>query len=133
MSLFSFLKSPEHIGDAVKAVIKTGDAIVWTDEEKSEFQKDVARMHLEHVKATHGENSETSVARRWVALIITVPFVFLTVGSALIHLAGSILDSDTIIEAGKHWNTSASDNYALLVGAVVVFYFGDHIAKRLKN
>ena len=42
------------MGKMLDAVIKSGDALVYTDEEKAEMQKKMAEIHLDHIKATAG-------------------------------------------------------------------------------
>ena len=104
--MFSFLKAPEHIGKALSAVINTGDALVYTEEEQAEMRVRIADIHLKHIEATAGENNETSVARRWFAMVITVPFVFLTLGSAIFDAVG-------MKEVGDHWQELAMDDYSI--------------------
>lgn len=126
MGIFSFLKAPETMGKMLDAVINTGDALVYTAEEKAEMQKKMAEIHLDHIKATAGENNHTSVARRWVSVLIIVPFVFLTLGSAL-------LDAFKMSDVADHWQELAMEDYSNLVMMVCVFYFGPHLAKALKK
>jgi hypothetical protein len=126
MKIFNFLKAPEHIGTALNAVIKTGDALVYTDEEKAEMRKAMTKIHLDHIALTNKENTATSIARRWLAMVIAVPFVFLTLGSALLEFAG--FDA-----AAAHWEALAMTNYSNLVMMVAVFYFGNHMVKSLKK
>ena len=126
MGIFSFLKAPETIDKMLSAVISTGDALVYTDEEKAEMKKEMAKIHLDHIKATAGENNHTSVARRWLSVLIIVPFVLLTLGSA-------ILDAFGMPEIANHWQELAMEDYSNLIMMVCVFYFGPHLAKALKK
>ena len=126
MGILSFLKAPEHIGTALSAVVKTGDALVYTDEEKAEMRKAMTKIHLDHIALTNKENTATSIARRWLAMVITAPFVFLTLGSALLELAGK-----TDIDA--HWQGLAMEDYSSLVMMVAIFYFGNHMVKSFKK
>ena len=126
MGIFSFLKAPETMGKMLDAVINTGDALVYTDEEKAEMQKKMALIHLDHIKATAGENNQTSIARRWLATIITLPFVFLTIGSAIFEACG-------MSEVAEHWQALAMDDYSMLVMMSSSFYFGSHLVKSLKK
>jgi hypothetical protein len=90
------------------------------------MKKKMAEIHLDHIKATACENNHTSVARRWVSVLIIVPFVFLTIGSAL-------LDAFNLKEVADHWQELAMTDYSNLVMMVCVFYFGPHLAKALKK
>lgn len=126
MGIFSFLKAPETMGKMLDAVISSGDALVYTAEEKAEMQKKMAEIHLDHIKATAGENNQTSIARRWLATIITLPFVFLTIGSAIFEACG-------MGEVAEHWQELAMDDYSMLVMMTAAFYFGNHALKSLKK
>lgn len=126
MSIFSFLKAPATIDKALSAVIKTGDVLVYTAEEKAEMRKKMAEIHLEHIKATAGENNHTSIARRWFATVITLPFVFLTLGSAIFEALG-------YSGRAEHWQDLAMADYSNLVMMVAVFYLGPHIIKATKG
>jgi len=126
MGMFSFLKAPETIDKALSAVINAGDALVYTAEEKADMKRRMAEIHLDHIKATAGENNHTSIARRWFATVVTVPFVFLTVGSAIFEAFGKN-------EIANHWQELAMADYSNLVMMVGVFYLGTHAAKAFKN
>jgi len=133
MGMLSFLKAPEHIGTALNAVIKTGDALVYTQEEQAEMRMKMANIHLDHIKATAGENNETSVARRWLATIITVPFILLTLGSAIFFAIGEFATSEAAISVATVWSKLAMEQYYKLVMLSAGFYFGSHIVKGLKG
>jgi len=126
MGILSFLKAPKTIDKMLGAVISAGDALVYTAEEEAEMRKKMAEIHLEHIKLTAGENTETSVARRWLATIITVPFVILTVGSAIFDAVGM----ETVAD---HWQELAMKDYSTLVMMACAFYFGSHLVKSAKK
>ena len=133
MGMLSFLKAPEHIGTALNAVIKTGDALVYTQEEQAEMRMKMANIHLDHIKATAGENNETSVARRWLATIITFPFVVLTLGAAVFYAIGELASLESAIRVAEAWTDLAMTQYYKLVMLAATFYFGSHIIKGLKG
>lgn len=126
MSIFGFLKAPQTIDKALGAVISAGDALVYTEEEKAEMKRRMADIHLKHIEATAGENNHTSIARRWFATVVTVPFIFLTVGSAIFEAFGKN-------EIANHWQELAMTDYSNLVMMVGVFYLGTHAAKAFKS
>lgn len=126
MSLLSIFKAPETIDKALGAVISAGDALVYTDEEKAEMRLKIADIHLKHIQATAGENNHTSIARRWFAMAVTAPFIFLTLGSAIFEAFGKT-------EIANHWQELAMSDYSNLVLMVGVFYLGTHAAKALKK
>ncbi len=126
MSLLSIFKAPETIDKALGAVISAGDALVYTEEEKAEMRIKIADIHLKHIQATAGENNHTSIARRWFAMVVTAPFIFLTLGSAIFEAFGKT-------EIAEHWQALAMTDYSNLVLMVGVFYLGTHAAKAFKS
>lgn len=126
MGILSFLKAPKTIDKMLGAVINAGDVLVYTPEEKAEMKKQMAQIHLKHIELTAGENNETSVARRWLATLITVPFLILTVGSAIFHAVG-------MTDVAEHWQALAMEDYSTLVMMTAAFYFGNHALKSLKG
>jgi len=126
MGILSFLKAPKTIDKMLSAVINAGDAIVYTPEEEAEMRKKMAEIHLEHIKLTANENTETSVARRWLATLITVPFIFLSLGSAIFDAVG-------MTEVADHWQELAMEDYSMLVMMACGFYFGSHIVGKIKG
>jgi hypothetical protein len=126
MSLLSIFKAPETIDKALGAVISAGDALVYTEEEKAEMRIKIADIHLKHIQATAGENNHTSIARRWFAMAVTAPFIFLTLGSAIFEAFGKT-------DIANHWQELAMSDYSNLVLMVGVFYLGAHAAKAFKS
>jgi hypothetical protein len=123
MGLMSFFKSADVLGKVTDAVVKGGDALILTDEERIQYNQKAAELHLELTKQIGKESSPTAVSRRIVAMTVLVPFVLLKVGSALIYWWGDI-------QTSIHWEEVASDfEYPSL--AVVAFYFGTHLAGKL--
>lgn len=126
MGLLSFLKAPEAMDKAMDVVMKGGDAIIYTEEEKAEMRKKMAEIQLKHIELTNQENTATSIARRWLSMVITVPFVILTLGSAVLELVG-------MESVGDHWQELAMEDYSTLVMMVAMFYFGNHMVKSFKK
>lgn len=145
MGLLSFLKAPEMMGKAMDAVIKGGDALVYTEEEKAEMRMKMAEIQMKHIELTNQENTATSIARRWLAMVIAVPFVFLTVGSAIFYAFGAFLGERVLGDKGQstydhwaiavseHWQELAMEDFATLTMMVAVFYFGNHMVKSLRK
>lgn len=123
MSILSLL-SPKTATKALDALVKTGDALVLTEEEKAGFRQKQMELHLEIQKQIAQESAPTAISRRVVGLMVLVPFAFLSVGGAII--------SGFNAEAGKHW-LEVSTTFEWPSLAVVAFYFGSHIAKNVTS
>ena len=86
MFKFKFLKSlfagPENAGKVLDSLIATGDALVYTSEEKAQAAQQYDEWFLKYQEATLPQNR----ARRLVAVIITGLFAYLTVMTSLVWL-----------------------------------------------
>ena len=86
MFKFKFLKSlfvgPENTGKVLDSLIATGDALVYTSEEKAQAAQKYDEWYLKYQEATLPQNR----ARRLVAVIITGLFAYLTVMTSLVWL-----------------------------------------------
>lgn len=73
-SLFDWVSGAGKVQEkAVDAVIKTGDALFFTDEEKSVANQKILDWRLDYAKAT----SSQSVARRFLAVTLSLTYVFI--------------------------------------------------------
>ncbi len=129
----NLISAPKTIDKALDAVVKGGDALIFTEEEKAEFHQKGSELYLKHIELTNKENSPTSLARRQISLLITIPFVFLTLGSGVFHAVGGYFEKPVLTEVAVHWQKLAMDDYSTLVMMVAVFYFGTHVVKGLKK
>lgn len=112
--LFGETSAAKKITDAA---IATGDALVYTDEEKAEFQKRVMDLHLEMLKVTATESTAQSITRR----LICVPVVYLWL---LLIVIG------VIAELFGHQPTTigqAIETMSLPALASIGFYVGRHM------
>lgn len=78
--------TPDTISEGVRAVINTGDALVYTDEEKAEFGQKVRDWMLAWQQATSGQN----VARRLIALSVTAVWLLEAVVTAVLSVWAAI-------------------------------------------
>jgi hypothetical protein len=117
MGIFNILSS-KNADKALDAIVKGGDALVLTSEEKLQYQQEAMRLHLKVVETIANESSPTAISRRVVALFVLFPFTFLSIGGAVLDI--------------PRW-TEAASPFEMPSLAVVAFYFGGHIAKSLKK
>lgn len=86
MGLFSWLTgSTETAEKTVDAVISTGDKLWYTDEEKAENRNKINEWYLRYLEATQPQN----LARRVIALIVTLLWAFLIVAGVLVDSFGA--------------------------------------------
>jgi len=133
----NLISAPKTVDKALDAIVKGGDALIFTEEEKAEYNQKSSELYLKHVELTNKESSPTSIARRNIALIITIPFVFLTIGSAIWMAVATFIEENdlqkSVNDLATHWQNLAMEDYSTLVMMVAVFYFGTHVVKGLKK
>ncbi len=113
MSIWSKLfSSSDTVRKTIDAVISTGDALFFTDEEKSVANQKKLDWILKYHEASKGSN----IARRLLAVMLTGVFLFLVIVVAGLYVIG--------------WQTEAEKVYTLVkdtlvtpVGLVMAFYF----------
>lgn len=119
MSFFSRLFSaPETVSKTVDAAIKTGDALFFTDEEKSKADQKKLDWLLEFHKASSGSN----VARRLLSLMFSTVFLFMVLVTMYLVLLGQT-------ESAREVLMLISDTLVWPVGVIIVFYFGSGMVR----
>lgn len=131
MSLFKAGKAIDTVTDAV---VKGADALILTEEERLNYNLKAAELHLRLTEQVGKESTPTSISRRIVAMSVLLPFGLLKIGSAILYLIASVGNeiNGALINVSLHWNTTSGD-FNNAVAAVVIFYFGGHIASKIKN
>jgi hypothetical protein len=113
MSIWGKLFGAEKVVDAG---IKAGDALFFTAEEKSEW-------HLRLLKAYE----PFKIAQRWLAILLTTPFVTLhTLAGAQLIIMGWLPSElqKSVHEASLALIEHNNDTLGLPVAIVLGFYFG---------
>lgn len=104
--------APEVITKSVDAVINAGDALVFTEEERSKANMERLNWILQFHEASKGSN----VARRLIAVMFT--FVFLALTAATAVLAGFGLGD----QAAAVFKV-VTDALVVPMGLIISFYF----------
>ena len=109
-----FMAGGKNVTKAIGMLENVGDAIVFTDEEKSE-----AWLKSQAIIAT--QNSPTSLSRRYIAWAIIAMVMVLVSISVIWGLTGEVERLKSMINiAEKFWIGEA-------FVSVIVFYFGPHM------
>lgn len=128
MSFWSRLwDTPDVISKGVDAVIKTGDALVYTEEEKAEFGQRVRDWLLKWQQATSGQN----LARRLIAVSVTFVWLLEAIVTAVLCVWAAL--KPEILPAAS----AMAEQFArlsVIEGLILTFYFapnkiGEAVAK----
>lgn len=126
MSFWDWFKTgPKAAEKILDGTIKGIDALVLTNEEKEQYAQKAATAWLEAQKVLHDESSVRSVTRRFIALLVMVPYVLLIL-AAVSFVPWYPEYSQTLMAV-------ADGKFGLLALAVVTFYFGPYMIGRAMN
>lgn len=105
--------APDAVSKGMDAVINTGDALVFTEEEKSNASMQIMALRIKAAEATHGSR----LARRLLAMMIVGVFLFWFSVSAVLVVLGAYLCSP---DTEYCWPMVASDSIAEMLTSAAV-------------
>ncbi len=112
---------PDVIKSASDAIIKAGDALVFTDEEKSVADQKKLDWYLDYIKATNPQN----VSRRAISIIITLLW-------ALLILVGVAAQGFGQSDFAKYVFDTLGKNVGGPFLVIIGFYFAAHAIRANK-
>lgn len=133
MGLFNWITSGgKQVEKITDAIINTGDALVYTEEEKAEDRaedmKERRAIWREFMKNTREESSIRSVTRRVIAVAVMghwLLFLDIAVGSYL----WEFYSSDNPNYGAANAIFDLADSMLWIVGGIGAFYFGAHLIR----
>jgi len=131
--MFGFIKSlfsssPDKIIDSVNGIGGWIDGQQFTEQEKSQASMKVLEYKLKWINATQGMN----LARRYLALMFCLTFLFTFIAGVLSVIAGfwfNINVSELILNITKLVSIYKLD---YITGSIIIFYFGKGILENRK-
>lgn len=110
--------SSKSLGKIIEAGIAGADKLVFTQEERADYDRKLQEMHLEFVRLSANESSVRSVTRR----LICLPIVYCWLGLIMLNVYADALGrSMPAVAAG----VEQLQPVAMLA---ITFYLGRHIA-----
>ena len=100
---------------STSGIVKGIDALIFTDEEKSEAGQKVTDSHIELMKVLTDENTARAITRRLLAVGFCGIYL-------LEHVVSAVLWKYDVKWAEHIFNSASNLNNVIL--AIVVFYFG---------
>lgn len=120
----SIFSSPENGSEIIRGAKEGLDALVFTDQEKSEMGVDAFKLYLEWLKATQGHN----VSRRFIAIVVVMLWAFLVLIQVFFKAIEVLFDLMDGMSAFVF--TVMTDQVAVPFGVVVGFYFATQLLQR---
>jgi len=120
-----FTSGPKAAEKVLDAGIKGLDALVFTDEERAELNKQLGVQWIELQKVLGAESSIRSVTRRVIAFAVVFSFIGLVLGAAAVYPLSP--------EYAAFLLGVAEGKFGWLVVAVGGFYFGPYMLGRMNG
>lgn len=111
--------TPDTISKGVDAVIQSGDALVYTDEEKAEFGQRVRDWLLKWQQATSGQN----IARRLIALMVTGVWLLESVAALALTIWSAFSPESEAVSGAAAACWDAARSMGLPASVILTFYF----------
>jgi hypothetical protein len=132
--MFDFLKNVfvggnKNADKLVDGAVRGLDALVFTEEEKSEMSKETFKLYLDYLKATQPQN----LARRYLAFIIAGIWAVLVLILAGLGVAAGVAESVPLTAASSAVNSVMGDYVFLPFSGVTAFYFVTHALRAGKK
>ena len=115
MGILNKLK-PQKIVDTIFSGIDKG---ILSKEEIVDYSVKAAEANLEFIKATQTESTPRARTRRIIAIMVLAQY-FLAFNAGLVGIITKLYNGEEIISL-------ATEAFAKLAIAVVIFYFGNHL------
>ena len=113
--------SPKALAKLVSAGVSAGDALVYTKEEKARYSQEMAKLSIDYLKASSGQN----IVRRMLALGIGAIWSFCFLTHIGLLLASVFVHGDKALQlktAAAMLQESLTDLSGLVL-AILAFYF----------
>lgn len=117
--LFGDSKSAEK---TIDAVINTGDKLVFTEEERADFNAETRKWYLEYLKATQ----PAALARRLIALVVVGVWAVLIISALIAKSFGGVAMANFTLSLLKE---IVLEPFNIILG----FYFLNQIIRDFKK
>lgn len=128
--MLGIIKSIFATGDTsskvVDGVMKAGDALVFTDEEKSQASQTRMEWYLNYLQATLPNN----LSRRFLAFMVAGVWVVLVIAAAVLAIFSALMDSSAAGIAAKSIADILGDYVMIPFGGIMAFYFATHLIRK---
>jgi len=125
--LFSKLAGKSDLLDRAAAGI---DALVLTDEERVKYNLERQKLYLELEKEVNKQCLPRALTRRYIALMVTIPYIVIVVIKCLVEFASAF----GIISAVDLSSVNVTlEALTMPFTSIIIFYYGTHVLSALKK
>ena len=122
----SIFASGDTSSKVVDGVLKAGDALVFTDEEKSQASQTRMEWYLKYLQATLPNN----LSRRFLAFMVAGVWVVLVITAAVLAILSALMDSAAAGIAAKSIADILGGYVMIPFGGIMAFYFATHLIRK---
>lgn len=126
MGILGFLTgNAKSVEKVIDAGISGIDKLIFTDEEKADYNQKLQSMHLEFVRISASESTAQSISRRLICLPVVYVWLILVLTSTIAAVFNIQIDAESLSN-----NINTMSTPAL---AAIGFYVGRHMIGGLKS
>ncbi len=106
------------------------DALILTDEERVKYNLKRQELYLQIEEEVNKQCLPRALTRRYIALIITIPYIFIVTIKCLIEFASGF----GIINAVDLSSVNVTlEALTMPFTSIIIFYYGTHVLSAVKN
>ena len=124
---FSKLAGKSDLLDKAAAGI---DALVLTKEERVQYNLKKQELYLELEKEVNKQCLPRALTRRYIALMVTIPYIAIVVIKCLIEFASAFGIINTVDLSSVNATLEA---LTMPFTSIIIFYYGTHVLSAVKK
>tara|TARA_R110002020_G_scaffold444120_2_gene655474 strand:- start:1729 stop:2115 length:387 start_codon:yes stop_codon:yes gene_type:complete len=111
--------------------VATGiDALILTDEERVKYNQKKQELYLELEKEVNKQCLPRALTRRYIALMVTIPYIVIVVIKCLVEFASAF----GIINAADLSSVNVTlEALTIPFTSIIIFYYGTHVLSAIKK
>jgi hypothetical protein len=128
--MFGWFSKLAGKSDLLDKVATGVDALILTDEERVKYNLKKQELYLELEKEVNKQCLPRALTRRYIALIITIPYITIVIIKCLIEFASAF----GIINAVDLNSVNITlEALTMPFTSIIIFYYGTHVLSAIKK
>ena len=127
LGLFSKLAGKSDLLDKAASGI---DALILTDEERVKYNIKKQELYLELEKEVNKQCLPRALTRRYIALMVTIPYILIVVIKCFVEFASAFGIIDTVDLSSVNVTLEA---LTMPFTSIIIFYYGTHVLSAIRK
>tara|TARA_R110002020_G_scaffold13283_6_gene48129 strand:- start:7792 stop:8178 length:387 start_codon:yes stop_codon:yes gene_type:complete len=128
--MFGWLSKLAGKSDLLDKAAAGIDALVLTDEERIKYNLKKQELYLELEKEVNKQCLPRALTRRYIALLVTIPYIVIVVIKCLIEFAGAFGIINPVDLSSVNITLEA---LTMPFTSIIIFYYGTHVLSAIKK